>query len=91
MSHWKEASARDTDANMKRVGIVAALTLFLYCPKGRLEAAENLRGASGGFTTAIHAVLWAANDEKIFRKYGLDVEYLALNTGRLGMQKFYRF
>src|SRR5206468_5364338 len=39
-----------------------------------------------GFTTAIHAVLWAASEEKIFRKYGLDVEYLALNTGRLGMQ-----
>jgi ABC-type nitrate/sulfonate/bicarbonate transport system substrate-binding protein len=88
---WNEPSARDTDANMKRVGIVAALTLFLYCPKGRLEAAENLRAASGGFTTAIHAVLWAANEEKIFRKYGLNVEYLALNTGRLGMQKFYRF
>jgi ABC-type nitrate/sulfonate/bicarbonate transport system substrate-binding protein len=76
---------------MRRIGIVAALTLFLYCPKGPLEAAENLRAASGAFTTAIHAVLWAANEEKIFRKYGLDVEYLALNTGRLGMQKFYRF
>ncbi len=57
----KEASTRDTDANMKRVGIVAALMLFLYCPKGPLEAAENLRVASSGFTTAIHAVLWAAN------------------------------
>ena len=88
---WKEASARDTDAGMKRIGIVAALMLFLYCPKAPLQAAENLRAASGGFTTAIHAVLWAANEEKIFRKYGLNVEYLGLNTGRLGMQKFYRF
>ena len=60
-------------------------------PSERLEAAVYLRAASGGFTTAIHAVLWAENEEEIFRKYGLNVEYLALNTGRLGMQKFYRF
>jgi ABC-type nitrate/sulfonate/bicarbonate transport system substrate-binding protein len=45
-----------------------------------------MRAASGGFTTAIHAVLWVAYEEKLFRKYGLDVEYLALNSGRLGMQ-----
>ena len=44
-----------------------------------------MRAASGGFTTAIHAVLWAAYEEKLFKKYGLDVEYLALNSGRLGM------
>jgi len=31
-------------------------------------------------------VLWAAYEEKLFKKYGLDVEYLALNSGRLGMQ-----
>ena len=45
-----------------------------------------MRAASGGFTTAIHAVMWAAYDETLFKKYGLDVEYLALNSGRLGMQ-----
>ena len=45
-----------------------------------------MRAPSGGFTTAIHAVLWAAYEEKLFKKYGLDVEYLALNSGRLGMQ-----
>ena len=71
---------------MRKFGIGAALILFFYCPRGSLEAAESLRAASGGFTTAIHAVLWAAYEEKIFRKYGLNVEYLALNTGRLGMQ-----
>jgi hypothetical protein len=48
---------------MRRIGIAAALMLFPYCPKGRLEAAENLRAASSGFTTAIHAVLWAANTD----------------------------
>jgi ABC-type nitrate/sulfonate/bicarbonate transport system substrate-binding protein len=45
-----------------------------------------MRAASGGFTTAIHAVLWCAYEQKLFRKYGLNVEYLALNSGRLGMQ-----
>jgi ABC-type nitrate/sulfonate/bicarbonate transport system substrate-binding protein len=61
------------------------LVLLLYHPRP-LEAAESLRAASGGFTTAIHAVLWSAYEEKLFRKYNLDVEYLALNSGRLGMQ-----
>jgi hypothetical protein len=42
---------------MKRIGIAAVLALFLYYPTTPLEAAENLRAASGGFTTAIHAVL----------------------------------
>ncbi|MSP40254.1 MAG: ABC transporter substrate-binding protein [Deltaproteobacteria bacterium] len=51
-----------------------------------VHAAETLRAASGGFTTAIHAVLWGAYEQKLFRKYGPDVEYLALNSGRLGMQ-----
>ena len=53
---------------------------------GPVTAVESMRAASGGFTTAIHAVLWAAYEKKLFRKYGLDVEYLALNSGRLGMQ-----
>jgi ABC-type nitrate/sulfonate/bicarbonate transport system substrate-binding protein len=70
---------------MKATWIVIAAVLLL-APAPRLDAAENLRAASGGFTTAIHAVLWAAYEEKIFQKYGLNVEYLALNTGRLGMQ-----
>jgi ABC-type nitrate/sulfonate/bicarbonate transport system substrate-binding protein len=47
---------------------------------------DSMRAASGGFTTAIHAVLWGAYEEKLFKKHGLDVEYLALNSGRLGMQ-----
>src|SRR5215467_8139627 len=65
---------------MKRIWLVAILLFF---SAQRLEALDRLRAASGGFTTAIHAVLWAAYEEKIFPKYGLDVEYLALNTGRL--------
>src|SRR2546428_1506413 len=71
---------------MRRMWIVITVVILLCYSTGPVRAAENLRAASGGFTTAIHAVLWAASEEKLFRKYGLDVEYLALNTGRLGMQ-----
>jgi ABC-type nitrate/sulfonate/bicarbonate transport system substrate-binding protein len=71
---------------MQRISAGALLLILLSLPRISAIAAESLRAASGGFTTAIHAVLWAAYEEKIFRKYGLDVEYLALNTGRLGMQ-----
>jgi ABC-type nitrate/sulfonate/bicarbonate transport system substrate-binding protein len=70
---------------MRKTWIRAAVILCL-CLKAPLAVAEDLRAASGGFTTAIHAVLWAAYEEKVFKKYGLDVEYLALNSGRLGMQ-----
>jgi ABC-type nitrate/sulfonate/bicarbonate transport system substrate-binding protein len=62
------------------------LGLLLSWSPPIVRAAETLRAASGGFTTAIHAVLWCAYEQKLFRKYGLDVEYLALNSGRLGMQ-----
>jgi ABC-type nitrate/sulfonate/bicarbonate transport system substrate-binding protein len=71
---------------MQRISAGALLLIFLSLPRISAIAAESLRAASGGFTAAIHAILWAAYEEKIFRKYGLDVEYLALNTGRLGMQ-----
>jgi ABC-type nitrate/sulfonate/bicarbonate transport system substrate-binding protein len=64
------------------IQILLALSL-LPC---HARAADFVRAASGGFTTAIHAVLWAAYEEKLFKKHGLDVEYLALNSGRLGMQ-----
>ena len=69
-----------------RRSIWALVALFLLGTNAAVRAAETMRAASGGFTTAIHAVLWAAYEEKLFKKYGLDVEYLALNSGRLGMQ-----
>src|SRR2546425_1238850 len=69
---------------MRKVSVGVVLFLLLHDSRELVIAAESLRVASGGFTTAIHAVLWGAYEEKIFKKYGLDVEYL--NTGRLGMQ-----
>ena len=35
---------------------------------------------------AIHAVVWAAYERRIFQKYGLDGEYLALESGTPAMQ-----
>ena len=69
---------------MRAMSIRILAALLLLCAPAR--AADFLRAASGGFTTAIHAVLWAAYEEKLFKKHGLEVEYLALNSGRLGMQ-----
>src|SRR6266568_2560294 len=69
---------------MRKISIGVVLFLLLHNSRELVIAAESLRVASGGFTTAIHAVLWGAYEEKIFKKYSLEVEYLALNTGRLG-------
>jgi len=52
----------------------------------QLNAAEKFRAASGGFGTAIHAVLWAAYHKNIFQKYDLDAEYIAIQSGTTGMQ-----
>ena len=51
-----------------------------------VAAQEKFRVASGGFSTAIHAVAWAAYEKRIFQKYGLDGEYLALESGTPAMQ-----
>jgi NitT/TauT family transport system substrate-binding protein len=53
---------------------------------GPLCAADRIRAASGGFGTAINALVPGAYHQKIFQKYGLDVEYIALDSGTLGMQ-----
>ena len=60
---------------MARLGTATfALLILLVVPAGSVDAAEKFRAASGGFGTAIHAVLWAAYHKNIFQKYGLDAE-----------------
>lgn len=54
--------------------------------QGRALAQEKFRVASGGFSTAIHGVVWAAYERKLFQKHGLDGEYLALESGTPAMQ-----
>jgi ABC-type nitrate/sulfonate/bicarbonate transport system substrate-binding protein len=62
------------------------IVILLLQSPGELIAAEKFRVASGGFGTAIHAVLWAAYHKNIFQKYDLDTEYIAIQSGTTGMQ-----
>lgn len=71
---------------MKTTWAVIGAIFSLWIASGSLHAADKFRAASGGFGSAIHAALWAAYEKKIFTKYGLDVEYLAMSSGSLAMQ-----
>src|ERR1051326_5329403 len=64
---------------------ILSLVLAVAGVRG-VSAQEKFRVASGGFSTAVHAVVWAAYERKIFQKYGLDGEYLALESGTPAMQ-----
>ena len=48
-------------------------------------AADKIR-ISGGGMTPLHAIIWVANQEGLFKKYGLEAEYLTMNSGTLGVQ-----
>ena len=68
---------------------VAKALIVLMCViafVANTSAQEKFRAASGGFSTAIHALLWLAYEKKLFQKYGLDGEYLALESGTPAMQ-----
>src|ERR1043166_3540334 len=47
---------------------------------------QKFRAGNGGFGTAINAILPGAYHAKIFQKYGLDAEYIALESGTISMQ-----
>jgi len=36
--------------------------------------------------TPLHSIIWVANQEGMFKKYGLEAEYLVMNSGTLGVQ-----
>lgn len=71
---------------MKILWAAIQIAYCLYLTSGHLCAAEKIRAANGGFGTAINAVLPVAYHQKIFKKYGFEAEYIALNSGTLGMQ-----
>jgi NitT/TauT family transport system substrate-binding protein len=61
------------------------ITPFFVLFASSLLYAEKIRVGSGGFTP-LHSIIWAAHQQNVFKKYGFDVEYLALNSGTLGAQ-----
>ena len=63
---------------------VIAVILWLM-PTVAVSAAEKIR-VSGGGITPMHSVIWVAQQEGLFKKYGLEVEYLTMNSGTLGVQ-----
>ncbi len=60
--------------------------ICLFASGVALHAADKFRAVSGGFGTAIHAILWVGYEKNIFSKYGLDMEYLAIENGTTSMQ-----
>jgi ABC-type nitrate/sulfonate/bicarbonate transport system substrate-binding protein len=66
----------------------ALLVVFLLLLRTdqALAQLQKFRTANGGFGTAINAILPGAYHAKIFQKYGLEAEYIALESGTLGMQ-----
>lgn len=71
---------------MKVIGSLLILCVCSWASGEKIMAQEKFRVASGGFSTAIHALLWVAYEKKIFQKYGLEGEYLALESGTPAMQ-----
>lgn len=70
---------------MKRMVSLIALPMLLFAGLGNAQT-QRFRAANGGFGTAINAILPGAYHAKIFQKYGLEAEYIALESGTLGMQ-----
>ena len=68
---------------VRTLTIVAMLTVALA---GMSPAhAQRIRAASGGLSI-IHSLLWVTYEQKLLKKYGLDLEYIAIENGTVGMQ-----
>ena len=69
--------------NRLALPLVLLLTMISNRAWGQLQ---KFRAGNGGFGTAINAILPGAYHAKVFQKYGLDAEYIALESGTIGMQ-----
>jgi NitT/TauT family transport system substrate-binding protein len=70
---------------MNRLALLLVLLLSMI-PNRVWAQLQKFRAGNGGFGTAINAILPGAYHAKIFQKYGLDAEYIALESGTIGMQ-----
>ncbi|MBI4523832.1 MAG: ABC transporter substrate-binding protein [Deltaproteobacteria bacterium] len=64
---------------------VMATIGFFFVTNGFLEASSSFRLVSGGFGVS-HSPIWAAYHQNIFKKHGLNVEYLAIESGSTATQ-----
>ena len=71
---------------MKRRLFISLVSLCVGVGISQAQTQNRFRAVSGGFGTAVHAVLWVGYEKKIFQKYGLDLEYLAIENGTVSMQ-----
>ncbi|HVO94468.1 MAG TPA: ABC transporter substrate-binding protein, partial [Terriglobales bacterium] len=68
---------------MRRRSLLTLAIILLSATS--LRAADKVR-VSGGGITPLHGIIWVAHHEGLFKKYGLEVEYLTMNSGTLGVQ-----
>jgi ABC-type nitrate/sulfonate/bicarbonate transport system substrate-binding protein len=67
----------------RTLAIIAMLTVSLAgLPPAH---AQHMRAASGGLSI-IHSLLWVTYEQKLLKKYGVDLEYIAIENGTVGMQ-----
>ena len=63
---------------MKHLGLVRHFALLaIFLAVGDLHGADKIR-VSGGGTTPLHSIIWVANQEGLFKKYGMDAEFLVI-------------
>ena len=65
--------------------ILAFLALLTLLPGTSPAQVPRVRAASGGLSI-IHSLLWAPYEQKLMKKYGVDLEYIAIESGTVGMQ-----
>ena len=82
--HTAAVLPRDEKNVKLRVFVIVAVFLVLsFSPVPVI--AQKIRAASGGLSV-IHSLLWVAYDQKVLKKYGMDMEYIAIENGTVGMQ-----
>jgi ABC-type nitrate/sulfonate/bicarbonate transport system substrate-binding protein len=70
---------------MNRLALLILIIVLAFTEQSFAQA-QKIRAANGGFGTAINAILPGAYHAKVFQKYGIDAEYIALESGTIGMQ-----
>ena len=70
---------------MIRRTLIALATGFVFLTTYSPAQAQRIRAASGGLSI-IHSLLWAPYEQKLLKKYGVDMEYIAIESGTVGMQ-----